>query len=68
MHLFHIQNKCTGKDNAMKKKLPVGIDNFEEIIREDFYYVDKTCLMHYEQQVLIRKKDDFDSIPDNEER
>ena len=36
------QNKCTGKDNAMKKKLPVGIDNFEEIIREDFYYVDKT--------------------------
>ena len=45
MHLFHIQNKCTGKDNAMKKKLPVGIDNFEEIIREDFYYVDKTVLI-----------------------
>lgn len=39
------QNKCTGKDNAMKKKLPVGIDNFEEIIREDFYYVDKTVLI-----------------------
>lgn len=25
-----------------KKKLPVGIENFEEIITEDFYYVDKT--------------------------
>ena len=24
-----------------KKKLPVGIENFEEIITEDFYYVDK---------------------------
>lgn len=26
----------------MKKKLPIGIENFEEILREDFYYVDKT--------------------------
>lgn len=25
-----------------KKKLPVGIENFKEIITEDFYYVDKT--------------------------
>lgn len=25
-----------------KKKLPVGIDNFEKLIRHDFYYVDKT--------------------------
>ena len=23
-------------------KLPVGIENFEEIRRDDFYYVDKT--------------------------
>lgn len=26
----------------LKKKLPVGIDNFEEIRTENFYYVDKT--------------------------
>lgn len=25
-----------------KKKLPIGIENFEEIIKEDFYYIDKT--------------------------
>ena len=49
-------------------KLPVGIDDFRKLRESEFYYVDKTCLMHYEQQVLIRKKDDFDSIPDNEER
>lgn len=28
-----------------KKKLPIGIENFEEIRKEDFYYVDKTGLM-----------------------
>lgn len=27
------------------RKLPVGIENFEEIRREDFYYVDKTGLI-----------------------
>ena len=25
-----------------KKKLPIGIENFEDIIKENFYYVDKT--------------------------
>ena len=25
-----------------KKKLPIGIENFEDIRKEDFYYVDKT--------------------------
>ena len=25
-----------------KKKLPVGIDNFKKIIKNNFYYVDKT--------------------------
>ncbi|MDE7312066.1 MAG: ATP-binding protein [Eubacterium sp.] len=25
-----------------RKKLPIGIENFEELIKEDFYYVDKT--------------------------
>ena len=28
-----------------KKKLPVGIENFEKIITEDFYYVDKTVMI-----------------------
>lgn len=27
---------------AYKKKLPIGVDNFEKLIQEDFYYVDKT--------------------------
>lgn len=25
-----------------KRKLPIGIENFEEIRKENFYYVDKT--------------------------
>lgn len=29
----------------IRKRLPVGIENFEEIRREDFYYVDKTGLI-----------------------
>ena len=29
----------------MRKKLPVGIENFEEFSREDFYYVDKTLFI-----------------------
>ena len=29
----------------LKKKLPVGIDNFEKLRKEDFYYVDKTGLI-----------------------
>ena len=28
-----------------KKKLPVGIDSFEKLRREDFYYIDKTGLI-----------------------
>ena len=28
-----------------KKKLPIGIENFEEIRKEDFYYIDKTGLI-----------------------
>ena len=28
-----------------RKKLPVGVENFEEIITEDFYYVDKTAMI-----------------------
>ena len=28
-----------------KKKLPIGIENFEDMMKEDFYYVDKTGLI-----------------------
>lgn len=28
-----------------KKKLPVGIDDFKKLRREDFYYIDKTSLI-----------------------
>lgn len=28
-----------------KKPLPIGIDNFEKLIRGGFYYVDKTMLI-----------------------
>ena len=28
-----------------EKKLPIGVENFEELIQEDFYYVDKTELI-----------------------
>ena len=33
------------------RKLPIGIENFEEIRQEDFYYVDKTRLI---EQLLIQ--------------
>lgn len=29
----------------MKKKLPIGIENFAELQKEDFYYIDKTVLI-----------------------
>lgn len=29
----------------LKKKLPIGIDNFEKLRLADFYYVDKTGLI-----------------------
>ena len=28
-----------------KKKLPIGIEDFEEIRKENFYYIDKTGLI-----------------------
>ena len=28
-----------------RKKLPIGVDNFEKLVREDFYYVDKTGMI-----------------------
>ena len=29
----------------MRKKLPIGIENFKEFSSEDFYYVDKTLFI-----------------------
>ena len=34
-----------GRFMKKKKKLPIGIDNFEKIRKDDFYYVDKTKLI-----------------------
>ncbi|MCC8168690.1 MAG: AAA family ATPase, partial [Clostridiales bacterium] len=28
-----------------KKRLPIGIDDFAEVVRENFYYVDKTGMI-----------------------
>ena len=37
---------CSGKEFGMtEKKLPVGIEYFDKIIRNGFYYVDKTGLI-----------------------
>ena len=33
------------KMDVRKKKLPIGIENFEDMMKEDFYYVDKTGLI-----------------------
>ena len=30
----------------MKKPLPVGVDNFEKIVKEHYYYIDKTMLVN----------------------
>ena len=28
-----------------KKKLPIGVDDFEKLIRQEFYYADKTKMI-----------------------
>ena len=36
----------TGKERGkVRKKLPIGIDGFEKIRRNDFYYADKTMFI-----------------------
>ena len=32
-------------DIGKMKKLPVGIENFEKLRKEDFYYIDKTAMI-----------------------
>ena len=29
----------------MKKALPIGVDNFEKVIKENYCYIDKTMLI-----------------------
>lgn len=36
---------CGGAGMTGKKKLPIGIDIFEKLDREEFYYVDKTGMI-----------------------
>ncbi len=38
-----------------KKKLPVGIEDFDEIRRENFYYIDKTGLIRDLLNVSVKK-------------
>lgn len=38
----------------MKQKLPIGIDNFEKLRKDNFYYVDKTGLIR-EFQICPRR-------------
>ena len=33
------------KENNYEKKLPIGIEDFKEIIEKDCYYVDKTLFI-----------------------
>lgn len=33
--------------SKLKKKLPIGIDDFKKLRQEDFYYVDKTGFIGY---------------------
>lgn len=45
-----------GYKMAGLKKLPIGIENFEKLRQEDFYYIDKTRLI---EQLLTRWAEDF---------
>ena len=45
---------------SRKKKLPIGIENFEKLLTEDFYYVDKTylikeLLVHWSEVTLFTR-------------
>ena len=40
--------------NSVHQKLPVGIENFEEIRTEGFYYIDKTGFIKELLENLLR--------------
>lgn len=43
IRVFHIGERIIGMND--KVKLPIGIENFEKIRTEGFYYVDKTGMI-----------------------
>ena len=49
-----------------KKKLPIGIENFEKLRTENFYYVDKTnlikiCLITGLRSIFLQDPEDLES-------
>ena len=48
----------------MQKKLPIGIENFEDMIKENYYYVDKTGLI----KQLLRTRRNTTAILDQYKR
>ena len=36
-------------EGAVMKKIPIGVEDFKEIIRDNFYYIDKT---QYIEEIL----------------
>lgn len=39
-----------------KKRIPVGVENFEQIIKENYYYVDKTGVLVFCRKYSIIKR------------
>ena len=49
-----------------KKKLPVGIESFEKIIEQNFYYIDKTSMIAELLAELGRGKSFYQTTPISE--
>lgn len=46
--------KCTGAGGVMMKKaLPIGVENFKNMVETGYYYVDKTMFI---KELLDRKE------------
>ena len=43
--MIHNRRMIEGSVGQVRKKLPIGIENFEEFSSEDFYYADKTLFI-----------------------
>lgn len=46
-----------------RKKLPIGIESFEEMRKEDFYYVDKTRWIRAASRPVGKGKSFYPSTP-----
>ena len=42
---YNQQRRGVNNMGEEKKRLPVGLENFEQIIKDNYYYVDKTGLI-----------------------